>query len=92
MKITRITVGGLFERFNHDLHMSSDARTTIMIGPNGYGKTMILRMLNGLFNESDRSLISMPFRELGLYFDDESMILKPSGESISATTMSSPPV
>ena len=56
MKISRIGVYGLFDRFNHDLVFDPDERITIMIGPNGFGKTMTLRILNALFNFPVRSL------------------------------------
>ena len=70
MKISRIGVYGLFDRFNHDLEFDPDERITIMIGPNGFGKTMTLRILNALFNLPVRSLERMPFNEVIVVFDD----------------------
>ena len=70
MRISKIGVYGLFGRFNHDLEFSSDERITIMIGPNGYGKTMILRILNALFNLPLQSLARLPFKELNVLFDN----------------------
>ncbi len=70
MKISKISVHGLFDRFNHDLVFNPDERITIMIGPNGFGKTMILRILNALFNLSVRRLERMPFEEVTVLFDD----------------------
>ena len=70
MKISKIGVYGLFDRFNHDLEFNPDERITIMIGPNGFGKTMILRILNALFNLRLRSLGQMPFKEVSVCFDD----------------------
>ena len=72
MKISRIAVHGLFDRFNHILTFDPCERITIMIGPNGYGKTTILRILNTLFNLSPRALSRMPFKELYVDFDDGS--------------------
>ncbi len=51
MRITRISVDGLFGMFNHDIGMKLDDRITIIHGMNGYGKTTILRMVNALFNK-----------------------------------------
>ena len=45
-----------------------------MLGPNGFGKTTILRILNVLFNLSPRSLGRMPFEKLHLIFDDGSRL------------------
>lgn len=74
MRISRIAVHGLFDRFNHELTFDPCERITIMIGPNGYGKTTILRILNVLFNYSPRSLGRMPFEELHVDFDDGSRL------------------
>ena len=49
MQIEQVTVLGLFDRFDHQLPFSTEEPITIMIGPNGFGKTMILRLLNTLF-------------------------------------------
>ena len=72
MRIDRIIVSGLFDRFNHDLVFKPDERITIMIGPNGFGKTMILRIVNALFNQPLRTLARMPFEEVAVCFDDKS--------------------
>ena len=74
MKISRIAVHGLFDRFDHELTFDPCERITIMIGPNGYGKTTILRILNVLFNHSPRSLGRMPFAKLLVDFDDGSRL------------------
>ncbi len=74
MLIQRVTVSGLFDRFDHDLVFSSDERITIVIGPNGFGKTTILRILDSLFNRPVRALGRMPFRRVTIYFDDSSTL------------------
>ena len=40
MRIARIVVSGLFDRFNQDIALDPDELITIMIGPNGFGKTI----------------------------------------------------
>ncbi len=75
MKINKILVGGLFDRFDHDLVFRPDERITIMIGPNGFGKTMIPRMINALFNQSVRTLARMPFHKLQVDFDSGSSLV-----------------
>ncbi len=74
MRLVRVGVYGLFNRFNHQLEFSSTEPVTIMIGPNGFGKTMILRILNGLFNSPLKSLEVLPFRRVDVVFDDSSSI------------------
>ena len=75
MKINSLKVSGLFERFNHDLKFGSDERIMIMIGPNGSGKTMILRIIDVLFNQPLLRLTSMPFREVLVSSDDGSNLI-----------------
>ena len=72
MKINSLKVCGLFERFDHDLKFRSDERIMIMIGPNGSGKTMTLRIIDVLFNHPLLRLANMPFREVLVSFDDGS--------------------
>ena len=74
MIISKIVVNGLFDRFNHDITFNPGERITIIFGPNGFGKTMILRILHVLFNLSPRSLARMPFKELHILFDDGSSL------------------
>ncbi len=64
MRIEKITVSDLFDQFNHDLEFNEAERITIMIGPNGFGKTMMLRIVNALFNQPIRTLARFPFREV----------------------------
>ena len=74
MRISKIGVYGLFNQFNHDIQLNPEERITIMIGPNGFGKTMILRILDALFTRSVGSLEAMPFEQLSISFDDGSIL------------------
>jgi len=74
MRIAQIIVTGLFDRFNHDLVFKPHDSITIMIGPNGFGKTMTLRIINALFTQPVRSLARMPFRQVLVKFDDGSQL------------------
>ena len=70
MTLSEIRVRGLFGRFDHTIVLNQDERVTIMIAPNGFGKTMILRIINSLFNRQLRRLATMPFREVMVEFDN----------------------
>jgi len=67
-------VSGLFDRFTHDIIFKPDEQITIMIGPNGFGKTMVLRIANALFNEPLRRLAGMPFNQVLVDFDNGSIL------------------
>jgi len=51
-----------------------DDRITIIHGPNGYGKTFLLKMLDALFNCRYQELRVVPFREFSVTLDDKSLI------------------
>ena len=74
MRIQNIAVADLFGRFDHEIDLDSDEKVTIMIGPNGSGKTMILRLIYTLFNEIPLRLTQIPFRKVRLSIDDGSVL------------------
>ncbi len=65
MRIQQISVNGLFGIFDHVISLNVDERITIIHGPNVFGKTAILRMLNGsipIMKISNNTYASMPLR------------------------------
>ena len=75
VNIDRIHVKGLFDDFDHDLAFDSSERIMLVIGPNGSGKTTILKIINALFNQPINRLASIPFREVDVSFDDETRLI-----------------
>jgi predicted ATP-binding protein involved in virulence len=83
MRIKKITVKDLFGMFCHEIPLNMDDHITIIHGPNGIGKTILLKMLNALFKSSYEEFRSIPFSELSVDFDDGSTLslkkeIKPS--------------
>ena len=74
LNIKKIGVYGLFDRFDHDITFSTVEPITIIIGPNGFGKTTILRIVDRLFNRPPRLLGRMPFRKMKVFFNDDSTL------------------
>ncbi len=74
-RIKQIAVTNLFGKFKHVIPLNMDERMTIIHGPNGFGKTFLLKMLNGLFSSKYYLLCSIPFDEFRVDFDDKSSIL-----------------
>lgn len=74
MRINKISVTNLFGIFNHEIPLNMGDRITIIHGPNGFGKTILLRMINGLFNSRYSELYDIPFAELQIDFDDVSYL------------------
>ena len=74
MNIDQVKVKGLFGRFDHVLKFATDERIMIMIGPNGFGKTTTLRLIDALFNRSASRVAEVPFRQVEVTFDDGSAL------------------
>jgi predicted ATP-binding protein involved in virulence len=74
MRIKKITVKNLFGMFCHEIPLNMDDHITIIHGPNGIGKTILLKMLNALFRSSYEEFRNIPFSELSVDFDDGSTL------------------
>ncbi len=70
MQIQQISVTGLFGIFDHVIPLNVNDRITIVHGPNGFGKTAMLRLLNGFFNSEYLILTTIPFERLEIIFDN----------------------
>lgn len=72
MRIREISVAGLFNLFDHKIVMKLKNKITIIHGPNGYGKTAILQMINDVFNGRHLYLRKYPFSKISIKFEDDS--------------------
>lgn len=70
MKIKQISATDLFGTFDHVIPLNLSEHVTIIIGPNGYGKTTILKMLYGLFSGRFSIFFKIPFSEFALELDN----------------------
>lgn len=71
-RVVKIGVKGLFGRFNHEIRLDSKERVTIIHGPNGYGKTTLLKMIAALARGRVGLFEHTPFSEFRVTFDDGS--------------------
>jgi len=77
-RIKQITITNLFGMFNYVIPLHLDDRITIIHGPNGFGKTIILKLLSEIFsgiplpfdNRFHPTLRTVPFDQLNIDFDD----------------------
>jgi len=67
-RLTRIQVRKLFGRLDHDIPLSNDG-IIILHGPNGTGKTTILKAVAELSKSIPHWLLKVPFEELTLTFE-----------------------
>ncbi|PXF59043.1 MAG: excinuclease [Candidatus Methanogaster sp.] len=76
MRLKKITVTNLFGMFCHEVPLNMDDHITIIHGPNGIGKTILLTLLDALFGPQEEyyKLRRIPFSELSMDFDDGSTL------------------
>lgn len=75
MELTQIRVVRLFGMFDHRVDLKSSEHITIMTAPNGFGKTVILRLTSAFFDGRFFEFFRTSFKEFGLTFDNGSSIL-----------------
>lgn len=73
MRVKSIGVKGLFGVFDHEIPLSSADRVTIVHGPNGYGKTVMLRMIAAVLTGNTYVFTHTPFNEFFLKLEDGSL-------------------
>ncbi|MCD9500480.1 AAA family ATPase [Photobacterium carnosum] len=76
MQLKEVRISQLFGHFNHVVKLNNDEKITIITAPNGYGKTMILKTLNYIFNGKTLLLKHIEFDVITLIFDDKFLSIK----------------
>ena len=81
-RLQRVEVDGLFGLYDHRFDLQLNSRVTLLHGPNGVGKTTILKMVDALLTEHFGYFRTIPFSRLLLGFQDgaELEIKKESAE------------
>jgi predicted ATP-binding protein involved in virulence len=74
MQINRLKITRLFDLFDYDINFDNQEKLTIITGPNGFGKTMILNILFSLFNKRFSFFFKLVFKELEVFLDDNHRI------------------
>ena len=87
LRLRRIAVDGLFDIYDHDIRLNLDDRVTLLHGPNGVGKTVVLGMIDALLRQRLGSIRGIPFSRFLLEFHDGSTIeMLPTGERLGGDT------
>lgn len=74
MRVSEISVRDLFGIFTHKIPLNSDEHITIIHGPNGIGKTVLLTMTNAVLTGRNNALRAVPFGEFSVTFDDRQVL------------------
>lgn len=68
MRITKISVKGLFGMFDHEIPLNQESRITIVHGPNGVGKSVMMELVNSLFTYGYEYIAGIPFERFEIEF------------------------
>ena len=74
LRLQRIVVDGLFGTYDHDIHLKLEDRVTLLHGPNGVGKTVVLGMVDALLRRRLGYIRGIPFSRFSLEFRDGSIV------------------
>ncbi len=74
MQIQKISVTGLFGIFDHVIPLNTEEGITIIHGPNGFGKTTILKLMYDLFSHQNDTLHKIPFHDFRVDFSGGSFL------------------
>jgi ABC-type cobalamin/Fe3+-siderophores transport system ATPase subunit len=61
MGLIQLRVEGLFGEFTHEIKLNDEERLSLVHGPNGVGKTTLLRIVDAFFNKKYQILRRIPF-------------------------------
>ena len=73
-RLQLVEVDGLFGIYDYHIDLNLDDRVTLLHGPNGVGKTTVLRMIDGLLRHNFAHFRRIPFARLLLGFQDGSIL------------------
>lgn len=76
MQISRLQIKNLYDQYNYNIDFNSEEKEqiTILTGPNGYGKTTILRILKSLNPKFLYYFYVIKFSEIIISFDNNTVL------------------
>lgn len=67
-QLSLLKVDGLFGRFDHSIKFNPSSDLTIITAPNGYGKTMLIRILDAFFSRRLGFFLKLDFQKTTISF------------------------
>ena len=89
--ITKLTVERLFNSLSFEVEIRKE-EIAILTGPNGYGKTTVLRIIHALASNDLVFFFQLPFSGIMITAEDDSIRLSKSQNTISVQSGSNEPV
>ena len=77
--------------YNHCIDLNMDERVTILHGPNGVGKTVLLGMINGLLSGRFVYLGDVPFKRFSIIFENTKEIELITAKDAEGNAQTAPP-
>ncbi len=77
MKLKKLIVKNLFGHFNHVIPFHEE-HATIITAPNGYGKTIVLKIVDAIFNRNFGFLVRIDFSMIELITSEGNLVIKKS--------------
>jgi predicted ATP-binding protein involved in virulence len=74
VKIKNINIEKLFGYFDYTIELNQEEGITILTGPNGYGKTTILNIINNIYHRNMNYLKSMKINKAAIFFENDQSI------------------
>jgi len=74
LRVTRIRIDKLFDRYSHEVALRLEDRITIIHGPNGVGKTVLLKMTEALLKGKHLEFALVPFENFEVSLSDGSTL------------------
>ena len=71
LSLSEISVERLFHRFNHKVFFKREENLTIITAPNGFGKTIILKIIHNFLSQKLAFFTILDFENIKLVFSDE---------------------
>lgn len=75
MKLKKLVVNNLFGHFNHTIPFQEE-HITIITAPNGYGKTIVLKIIDAIFNKNFGFLYLLDFTLIELVTSDGTLLVR----------------
>lgn len=75
MHLIKLHINNLFGHFNHKINFN-DEKITIITAPNGYGKTVCLKIIDAIFNKRFTYLSNLDFSSIELYTSENILFIK----------------
>ncbi|MDQ8141113.1 AAA family ATPase [Chryseobacterium sp. CFS15] len=71
MSIKSIRIENLFDSFNHEINFSQESNITMILGRNGLGKTVILKIIKAILNRDIFQLENIEFSKIIIEINNE---------------------